>query len=79
VPVGNSAAVTAGEPVVALGNAEGRGAIMAAAGQVTGLAQTITATDQGTVGYETLTGMIQVSAGSSRATPAGRSPARPAR
>ena len=35
------------EPVVALGNAEGRGTITATAGRVTGLNQTITASDKG--------------------------------
>jgi serine protease Do len=39
VPVGNSAAVKAGEPVLALGNAEGQGTIIPAAGQVTALSQ----------------------------------------
>ena len=64
VPVGNSAAVKAGQPVVALGNAEGQGTIIPAAGQVTGLNQTITAADQGgTASTETLHGMIEVSAG----------------
>jgi S1-C subfamily serine protease len=64
VPVGNSAAVTAGAPVVALGNAEGQGTIIPAAGRVTGTGKTITATDQGgTAATETLHGMIQVSAG----------------
>lgn len=64
VPLGNSAAVKTGQPVVALGNAEGQGAIIPAAGQVTGLNQTITAADQGgTVSTETLHGMIEVNAG----------------
>jgi S1-C subfamily serine protease len=64
VPVGNSATVKAGQPVVALGNAEGQGTIIPAAGQVTGLNQTITAADQGgTVSTETLHGMIEVNAG----------------
>jgi S1-C subfamily serine protease len=63
VPVGNSAAVKTGEQVVALGNAAGQGAIVPAAGQVTALDQTITATDRGTASSETLNGMIQISAG----------------
>jgi S1-C subfamily serine protease len=64
VPVGNSATVKAGQPVVALGNAEGQGTIIPAAGQVTGLNKAITAADQGgTVSTETLHGMIEVSAG----------------
>jgi S1-C subfamily serine protease len=63
IPVGNSAAVKAGAPVVALGNAEGQGTIIPAAGQVTGVGKTITASDQGgTASTETLHGMIQVSA-----------------
>ena len=61
-PVGNSATVKAGEPVVALGNADGQGTIIPAAGHVTALDKTITATDQGTASSETLHGMIQVSA-----------------
>jgi S1-C subfamily serine protease len=64
IPVGNSAAVRTGQPVVALGNAEGQGTIIPAAGQVTGLNQTITAADQGgTVSTETLHGMIKTNAG----------------
>jgi S1-C subfamily serine protease len=63
VPIGNSATVKAGEPVLALGNAEGQDAIVPAAGRVTGLNKTITATDQGTASSETLNGMIQISAG----------------
>jgi S1-C subfamily serine protease len=63
VPVGNSAAVKAGAPVVALGNAEGQGTIIPAAGRVTGTGKTITATDQGaTASTETLHSTIQVSA-----------------
>jgi len=64
VPAGNSAAVKTGSAVVALGNAEGQGTIIPAAGQVTGLGKTITASDQGsTASTETLHGMIQTSAG----------------
>ena len=63
VSFGNSAKVRIGDNVTALGNAEGRSAIVAAAGQVTGLNQTITASDQGgTVKQETLHGMIQTNA-----------------
>src|ERR1700761_8795644 len=63
VPVGNSAGVRTGEPVVALGNAEGQGTIIPAGGQVTGLDKTITAADQGsTASTETLHGMIQTNA-----------------
>jgi S1-C subfamily serine protease len=63
VPIGNSSAVRAGQTVVALGNAEGQGSISATAGQVTGLDQTITASEEvGSTASETLTGMIQTSA-----------------
>jgi len=64
VPVGNSAAVKDGEQVVALGNAEGQGTVIPAAGQVTGTGKSITASDQGgTAATETLHGMIAISAG----------------
>jgi len=64
VPVGNSSAVRAGDAVVALGNAGGQGSISATAGQVTGLNQTITASNEGrSTASETLNGMIQTNAG----------------
>lgn len=64
VPIGNSAGVRAGDTVVALGNADGQGTLIPAAGRVTGLGKTITATDQGSAAAtETLHGMIQTSAG----------------
>jgi len=63
VPIGNSAAVRSGTAVVALGNAQGRGAITAKPGQVTALNQTITASeDGGSTASETLHGMIQTNA-----------------
>jgi S1-C subfamily serine protease len=63
VPVGNSAAVKTRDAVVALGNAEGQGTIIPAAGRVTAVNQTITASDQGgTASTETLHGMIQINA-----------------
>ena len=63
VPIGNSSAVKAGEKVVALGNAGGQNTVTAAAGQVTGLNQTITASDEaGSTSSETLRGMIQTNA-----------------
>jgi S1-C subfamily serine protease len=63
VPTGNSAALKTGDPVVALGNAEGQNAIVPAAGQVTALNQTITAGDQGgSISQETLHNMIQTNA-----------------
>src|SRR6266851_481007 len=64
VPVGDSAKVKMGDNVVALGNADGRSQIVPARGQITGLHETITATDQGgTVKSETLHGMLQTNAG----------------
>jgi S1-C subfamily serine protease len=63
VPIGNSSSVRAGDPVVALGNAEGRGAITAKPGQVAALNQSITASeDGGSTASETLHGMIQTNA-----------------
>ena len=63
VPIGDAGKVKTGDSVVALGNADGRSAIVPAPGQVTGLNQTITASDQGgTVKSETLHGMIQTNA-----------------
>jgi S1-C subfamily serine protease len=63
VPVGNSATVKTGQTVVAMGNAEGQSQIVPAEGQITGLNQTITATDQGgSVTSETLHGMLETNA-----------------
>jgi S1-C subfamily serine protease len=59
----NPATVKSGTSVVAMGNAEGQSQIIPAVGQVTGLNQTITASDQGgTVTSETLHGMIETNA-----------------
>jgi S1-C subfamily serine protease len=59
----NPATVKSGISVVAMGNAEGQSQIVPAVGQVTGLNQTITASDQGgTVTSETLHGMIETNA-----------------
>jgi S1-C subfamily serine protease len=59
VPLGNSASVKVGATVVAMGNAEGQNAIVPAAGQVTALNQTVTASDQtGSITSETLHDMI---------------------
>jgi S1-C subfamily serine protease len=64
VPIGNSSAARIGKTVVALGNARGRGTITAAPGHVTGLDQTITASDKGgSTTAEVLHGMIQTNAG----------------
>jgi S1-C subfamily serine protease len=63
VPIGNSSAARAGDAVVALGNAEGQGKITAAAGHVTALNATITASDEaGSTSTETLHGVIQTNA-----------------
>jgi S1-C subfamily serine protease len=63
VPIGNSSSAKAGEAVVALGNAEGQGAITATAGHITALNQTITASDEaGSTTSETLYGTIQTNA-----------------
>ena len=63
VPIGNSASVRAGNAVVALGNAEGQGAIAAEPGHVTALDQSIVASEEGSsTASETLTGMIQTNA-----------------
>jgi S1-C subfamily serine protease len=63
VPIGNSSSVKVGNAVVALGNAEGRGSITSVPGQVTGLNQTITASEEGgSTASETLSGMIQTDA-----------------
>jgi S1-C subfamily serine protease len=64
VPLGNSSTVKAGDPVVALGNAEGQGTILPAAGRITGVNKTITASDEGgTITSETLHGMLETNAG----------------
>jgi S1-C subfamily serine protease len=63
VPLGNSTTVRAGDALVALGNAQGQGTVVAVAGQATALNQTITASDQGgTANTETLHGMIETNA-----------------
>jgi S1-C subfamily serine protease len=63
VQPGNSADVKVGDPVLAMGDAEGQGTIVPAAGRVTALNQTITASDSGgTISSETLHGMIETNA-----------------
>jgi S1-C subfamily serine protease len=60
---GDSSTVSAGDNVVALGNAGGVGGIPAVApGSVTGLNQAITATDEGSGSSEQLTGLIETNA-----------------
>jgi S1-C subfamily serine protease len=63
VPIGNSSSARIGKTVVAMGNAEGRGAITATPGHVTGLGKTITASEKGgSTTSEVLHGMIQTNA-----------------
>jgi S1-C subfamily serine protease len=61
VSIGNSAKVTVGQVVTALGNAGGTGTLTSVKGTVTGLGKSITANDeQG--GSEQLTGLIETNA-----------------
>ena len=63
IPIGDSAAVKIGDNVIGMGNAGGTGSITSVPGSVTGLNQTITASDDGSgVQPERLTGMIQTNA-----------------
>jgi len=63
VPLGDSSAVKSGAAVLAMGNAEGQNEIVPAAGQVTGINQTITASDDGgSASTETLHGMFETDA-----------------
>jgi len=63
VSTGDSSQVQVNDPVVALGNALGRGGTPATAqGSVTGVNQTITAADDNGANPETLTGMIEMNA-----------------
>jgi S1-C subfamily serine protease len=62
-PLGDSSTVKVGDPVVGLGNAGGTGKITPAEGTITGIHQTITASDQGTgAAPERLTDMLQTDA-----------------
>lgn len=62
--LGDSAQVVVGEPIVALGNAEGAGGTPSAvAGRVTALNQAVTASDALSGSSETLNGLIQMNAG----------------
>jgi S1-C subfamily serine protease len=64
VPLGDSSKVKTGDSVTAMGNAEGRNQIATAAGSITGVDRTITASDHGgVVSSETLHGMFQTDAG----------------
>lgn len=61
--IGNSSQVAVGDPTVSLGNAGGAGGVPSAApGRVTGLNQTVSASDSLTGSTETLNGLIQVDA-----------------
>ena len=63
VSFGNSSDVTAGDTVVALGNAGGKGGTPSvAAGTITALNQAITASDEGSGTSENLTGMFETNA-----------------
>jgi len=63
VSLGNSATVAAGQPIVALGNAEGKGGTPAlVTGTVTSTGNTITAVDDADGVQEHLVGMIQTDA-----------------
>jgi S1-C subfamily serine protease len=63
VPLGNSSTVKVGDAVVGMGNANGTGKISSVPGSITGLNQTITASDEGSgIAKETLTGMLQTDA-----------------
>jgi S1-C subfamily serine protease len=60
--IGSSAQVAVGDPVIALGNTSGAGGTPSAVpGNVTGLNQTVEASDELTGSTETLTNMIQAS------------------
>lgn len=53
---------TTGQPVTAVGNAEGRGELTAASGTITSLSSSVTTRSEASVSGESLTGMLQVSA-----------------
>jgi len=62
VTLGSQSKVTVGQAVIALGNADGKGGIPAVAtGKVTGLNESITATDEAEHTSEHLTGLIRTS------------------
>ncbi|MHB1593711.1 MAG: S1C family serine protease [Streptosporangiaceae bacterium] len=63
VPLGNSSDVKLGDHVIAMGNAEGAGGAPAVVGSITGMNQTITASDSGAGTSETLHDMLQTNAG----------------
>jgi S1-C subfamily serine protease len=62
--LGDSSQVAVGDPIIAMGNAEGAGGTPSAVpGNVTALNQTVSASDALTGGSETLNGLIAASAG----------------
>jgi S1-C subfamily serine protease len=61
-PLGNSALAKTGDSVLAMGNAEGESEIVPAAGTITGVNETITASDDAADTTETLHGMLQTDA-----------------
>lgn len=62
VSFGNSSQLSVGTPVLALGNAEGKGGATAAEGIINALNRSINASDEGSGGTENLHGMLQTSA-----------------
>ena len=62
VPLGNSSTVKVGDGVVALGNAGGTGGTAVVSGSITGLNQSITASDDGSAASERLTNMLRTNA-----------------
>ena len=62
VSVGNSAQVSLGTPVLALGNAQGRGGVTPALGVINALNRSIQASDQGSGTTEDLNHMLQTNA-----------------
>jgi S1-C subfamily serine protease len=62
VSFGNSSQVRVGTPVLALGDAGGRGTVTAAPGEISGLDRSIQATDEGSGTTEDLNHMLQTNA-----------------
>nr|MDQ2877215.1 S1C family serine protease [Actinomycetota bacterium] len=62
VPLGNSSTVQVGDGVIALGNAGGTGGTTVVSGAITGLNQSITASDDGSAASERLTNMLRTNA-----------------
>jgi S1-C subfamily serine protease len=62
VSIGNSAQVRVGTPVLALGDAQGRGRVTPARGYISGLNRSIQASDEGSGTTEDLNHMLQTSA-----------------